>query len=30
MINEDPITTVNSSEVSKLKSKIKAEKEERY
>ena len=28
--NQDPIYTVNSSEVSKLKSKIKAEKEERY
>ena len=30
IINQDPIYTVNSSEVSKLKSKIKAEKEERY
>ena len=30
IINQDPIYTVNSSEVSKLKSKIKIEKEERY
>ena len=30
IINQDQIYTVNSSEVSKIKSKIKAEKEERY
>ena len=30
IINQDPIYTVSSSEVSKRKSKIKAEKEERY
>ena len=30
IINQDPIYTVNSSEVSKLKIKIKTEKEERY